>query len=51
VFRATGLDQAMMHRWHREFEQRFPEQHESFLKWLSLPPEEIRAIRNKAQGA
>ena len=50
VFRATGLDEAMMHNWHREFEHRYPEQHESFLKWLNLPSDDILAIRKKSQG-
>ena len=48
VFRATGLDDTMMERWHREFEQRYPEQHESFLKWIHLSPEQIQALRNKS---
>jgi hypothetical protein len=51
VFRATGLDEAMMHRWHREFEQRYPAQHESFLKWLTLPSDEILKIRKTSQAA
>jgi len=46
VFRATGLDDAMMQRWHREFERRYPDQHESFLKWLGAPAGEILTIRN-----
>jgi len=50
VFQATGLDEAMMHRWHREFERRYPEQHESFLKWLNLPSDKILTIRKESQG-
>lgn len=50
VFRATGLDEAMMRRWHREFERRYPEQHESFLKWLNLPSDNILAIRKESPG-
>lgn len=50
VFRATGLDEEMMRRWHREFERRYPEQHESFMKWLNLSSDEIRAIRQESQG-
>ena len=46
VFRATGLDDAMMQRWHREFERRYPEQHESFLNWLGAPSGDILKIRN-----
>jgi len=50
VFRATGLDDAMMRRWHREFERRYPEQHESFLKWLNLSSDDALAIRKESQG-
>lgn len=45
VFRASGMDEAMMRSWHHEFESRYPEQHESFLKWLNLPSDDILAIR------
>ena len=48
VFRATGLDDATMQRWHREFERRYPEQHESVVKWLGAPSSEILKIRNIA---
>jgi hypothetical protein len=50
VFRATGLDDAMMRGWHREFERRYPEQHESFLKWLDLSSDDVLAIRNASQS-
>lgn len=50
VFRATGLDEAMMRRWHQEFERRHPEQHESFLQWLNLPPDDILRIRKESKG-
>lgn len=51
VFRATGLDEATMHRWHREFERRYPAQHEAFLKWINLSAEDILAIRTQSQGS
>jgi hypothetical protein len=50
VFRATGVDEAVMRRWHHEFELLYPEQHESFLKWLNLPSDNILAIRKESQG-
>jgi len=50
VFRASGLDDAMMRKWHHEFEHRYPEHHESFLKWLDLSSEDILAIRKRSQG-
>lgn len=49
VFRATGLDEAMMQRWHQEFEQRYPEQHERFLQWLGLPGDAVAGIRRAAR--
>lgn len=50
VFRAAGLDEAMMLSWHREFERRYPEQHESFLKWLNMPADKIEATRKQSQA-
>jgi hypothetical protein len=45
MFRAIGLDDAAMHRWHREFEQHHPEAHQGFLEWLGLPTDRIAEIR------
>lgn len=50
VFQAVGLNQSMMHCWHHEFERRYPEQHESFLKWLELSAADIQRIREKARS-
>jgi len=50
VFRAAGMDEATMHQWHREFERRYPAQHESFLKWLGVPSDEIVKIRKASKG-
>ncbi|WP_129124885.1 MerR family transcriptional regulator [Geomonas oryzae] len=44
-FRAIGLDDAAMEKWHRLFETENPEGHQSFLEWLGLPAERIAAIR------
>lgn len=46
-FRAIGLDDAAMEKWHRLFEQENPEGHRSFLEWLGLPPERISEIRGR----
>ena len=51
LFRAIGLDDDTMHRWHREFETRYPAGHQSFLEWLGLPPQRIEGIRAKSAGA
>ena len=46
-FRAIGLDDAAMEKWHRLFETGNPEGHQSFLEWLGLPPERVSAIRGR----
>jgi hypothetical protein len=45
LFREIGLDEETMVRWHRTFESRYPEGHQSFLEWLNIPPDEISRIR------
>jgi len=47
-FRAIGLDDAAMERWHRLFEQENPTGHQSFLEWLGLPAARIAEIRTKS---
>jgi len=49
MFQEIGLDQAQMERWHRVFETRHPEGHQSFLAWLGLKPEDIDRIRSKSR--
>lgn len=46
LLRATGLDEAGMRRWHREFEAMSPEAHQDFLESLGIDAEEIRTIRD-----
>ena len=45
LFREIGLDEATMKQWHREFESRYPEDHQSFLEWLNISENEIVRIR------
>jgi hypothetical protein len=45
LFREIGLNEATMKQWHRAFEARFPEGHQSFLEWLNIEENEIRRIR------
>jgi hypothetical protein len=47
-FRAIGLDDAAMERWHTLFERENPAGHESFLQWLGLPADRIAEIRRKS---
>lgn len=48
-FRAVGLDDAAMQKWHSLFERENPKGHQSFLEWLGLPAGRIAEIR-KGQG-
>jgi hypothetical protein len=49
MFRAIGLDEAKMGRWHHEFEAKWPNDHERFLGWLGIPVAEIARIRSAAR--
>ena len=50
MFRAIGLQDADMHKWHEEFERRFPQGHENFLRWLGLPVERIAEVRRQSSS-
>ena len=45
IMRAAGLSDEAMSRWHAEFEKAAPEDHQQFLEYLRIKPEEIAAIR------
>ncbi len=45
LFKEIGLDDATMIRWHKEFEARYPDGHQSFLEWLNIDENEIGQIR------
>jgi hypothetical protein len=45
LMRNAGLDDEMMHRWHREFEKMAPGEHEEFLEILQIPEDEIARIK------
>lgn len=47
LFRELGLSDADMTKWHRLFEEKYPEGHQSFLEWLGLDAKLIRSIRGK----
>jgi DNA-binding transcriptional MerR regulator len=51
ILRAAGLDDAAMHRWHREFERMAPKAHQDFLESLGLPKAEVARIRAWSGGA
>lgn len=45
MFRAIGMTDAEMRRWHANFEQNMPDAHAEFLQSLGLDDAEIRRIR------
>jgi len=45
LFREIGLDEATMTQWHKAFEARYPNEHQSFLEWLNISEDEISLIR------
>ncbi len=49
ILRAAGFTEADMHRWHQQFEKSAPEEHQEFLQYLKIPPEEIRHIREQSR--
>jgi len=49
IFRAIGLDEDMMWKWHREFEARHPDGHQAFLEWIGIPAGEVEGIREKSR--
>lgn len=51
LLRASGLDDAGMHRWHEAFERRFPADHRSFLASLGIAKPEIDQIRQRSRTA
>ena len=46
IMKAAGFSEKDMHRWHAEFEKSAPEEHQEFLEFLHIAPDEIRAIRD-----
>jgi DNA-binding transcriptional MerR regulator len=50
VMRAAGFGDAEMHRWHAEFEKSAPAEHQEFLEFLHIPPDEIKQIRAWSQS-
>ena len=45
----AGITETQKHKLHGLFEARHPQAHDAFLKWLGLPPDAIRAIREKSR--
>lgn len=49
LFRAAGLDEPMMRRWHQAFEREHPDEHEAFLRSLGLGDGEVARIRRESR--
>jgi DNA-binding transcriptional MerR regulator len=49
IMKKAGLSQDDMHRWHAEFERSAPDEHQEFLEFLHIPPDEIRSIRTSSR--
>jgi DNA-binding transcriptional MerR regulator len=50
LLKASGFSEADMLRWHVEFERLAPDKHLRFLKFLSIPDDEIAQIRSWARA-
>jgi DNA-binding transcriptional MerR regulator len=46
IMKKAGLSEDDMRRWHAEFERSAPDEHQEFLEFLHIPPDEIRSIRS-----
>lgn len=46
LFREIGLSDADMQKWHRLFEAKYPEAHQSFLTWLGMDARQIQKVRS-----
>jgi hypothetical protein len=49
LFDEVGLDAAQRKQWHKTFEARHPEAHQSFLEWLNVPAKKIEQIRAESK--
>jgi hypothetical protein len=45
MYEEMGLNASKRKQWHKLFESRHPDGHQSFLEWLGLPSKEIDEIR------
>ncbi len=45
IMRGAGFNDGDMNRWHSEFEKSAPEEHQEFLEFLHIQPDEIKKIR------
>jgi DNA-binding transcriptional MerR regulator len=49
IMRGCGFTEEQMHNWHAEFERAAPIEHQEFLEFLHIAPEEIARIRKQSR--
>jgi DNA-binding transcriptional MerR regulator len=49
IMHAANFNEDDMRRWHQQFEQQAPGEHQQFLEYLQIPAEEIGRIREWSQ--
>ena len=49
VLSDTGLSNDDMQKWHKCFEKKYPDGHQSFLEWLGLEKSRIEEIRQTSK--
>ena len=50
IMKAAGFSEDDMRRWHAEFEKGAPDEHQEFLEFLHIPPDETSRIRAWSRG-
>ena len=50
IMRGCGFTEEQMHNWHAEFERAAPTEHQEFLEFLHIAPEEIAQIRTRSRS-
>jgi DNA-binding transcriptional MerR regulator len=49
IMHAAQFNEEDMQRWHQQFEQQAPDEHQQFLEYLQIPADEIGKIREWSQ--
>jgi DNA-binding transcriptional MerR regulator len=49
IMRGCGFTEEQMSSWHAEFERSSPSEHQEFLEFLHIAPEEIKSIRTHSR--
>ena len=49
LFKEIGLSDEDMQKWHRCFEKKYPDGHQSFLEWLGMEKNRIQEVRQNSK--